>query len=111
MKKTKVISVRLKSLVSISEKCLRATSFDGQSCLVPKSVVFGQDYSVQKSDAFWIAEWFILKPDTSIQAGKKTGWYNPETGRVSEPIKFIVEKHKPELIPAVEAKIVSELNR
>lgn len=111
MKKTKVLSVRLQSLTSISEKCYKAKSFDGSECLVPKSVVFGMDYEVQKSDAYWIAEWFMMKPETTLQYGSKQGWYNPNTGRVEPPIQFIVEKHKPEVLTAVEPKLVEALNR
>jgi hypothetical protein len=111
MKKTKVLSVRLKSLESISEKCYKATSFDGSTSMVPKSVVFGIDYSVQKSDAYWIAHWFMMKENVKLQCGSKEGWYNPINGNVEPPINWIVEKHKPEMLTAVEPKQVAELNR
>ena len=52
--KTKCYSVRLESLVSISARAYKATAFDGSTAIIPKSQVFGQDYDVQKSDAYWI---------------------------------------------------------
>lgn len=57
--KTKCYSVRLQSLFSISDKAYKATAFDGSSDVLPASQVFGQDYDVQKSDAYWIAAWIM----------------------------------------------------
>jgi hypothetical protein len=52
-------SVRLQSLTDISEKAVRATAFDGSEAIIPKSQVYGQDYEVTKSEAYWIAEWIL----------------------------------------------------
>lgn len=41
--KTKCYSVRLASLVSISDKAYKATAFDGSTAIIPKSQEFGQD--------------------------------------------------------------------
>jgi hypothetical protein len=59
--KTKVVSVRLKSLILISDKAYKATAFDGSTAVIPISQVFGEDYDVQKSEAYWISEWIIEK--------------------------------------------------
>lgn len=65
----KCYSVRLSSLISISDKCYLATSFDGSTDLIPKSQVYGQDYDVIKSEAYWISEWILEKK--SIQWSRK----------------------------------------
>ena len=57
--KTKCYSVRLQSLVSMSDKAYKATSFDGSEAILPKSQVFGVDYDVQKSEAYWISSWIL----------------------------------------------------
>ena len=61
MSKVLCCSVRLQTLVRISDKCFRATSFDGRQDLIPASQIFGQDYDVSKSDAYWISEWILEK--------------------------------------------------
>lgn len=110
LRKTKVISVRLKSLTDFSPKCYKATAWDGSSDLIPKSQVFGQDYEVQKSEAYWIAEW-ILKDRKLQHTTKKTGWYNPSTSRVEPEFDFTVEKHIPEPKQAITPKPDADLIR
>ena len=83
MKKTLCLSVRLASLVSISEKAYKARSFDGSEDILPKSCVFGQDYDVQKSDAYWIAAWILEKKNIQW-SNKKSAWYG---GRGDNNIK------------------------
>lgn len=112
MAKTKVYSVRLQSLTSISPKCYKAKAFDGSEALVPKSVVFGQDYEVQKSDAYWIAAWFLEKDDVQLQcSSKKEGWFNPEKEIVEAPYSLIIEKHTPTPIAPVENNFIEELKK
>jgi hypothetical protein len=93
--KTKVCSVRLQSLVSISDKAYKATSFDGSCDILPKSQVFGIDYDVQKSDAYWIAAWILEKKDLQY-SGKKIAWYNHITGNIEPNYEIIIEHHIPE---------------
>jgi hypothetical protein len=95
MKKTKCYSVRLQSLVSISDKAYKATAFDGSEAIIPKSQVFAQDYDVQKSDAYWISAWIMDQKDIQ-HSTKKVGWWNPEKGRI-EP-NIVVEHHKPKKV-------------
>lgn len=95
MKPTKCYSVRLASLTSISEKAYKAVGFDGSECILPKSQVFGTDYEVQKSDAYWIAAWILEQKDIQYSS-KKEGWYYPDSGNISRGIKVDVEHHIPE---------------
>ena len=75
--KIKCYSVRLESLVSISDRACKATAFDGSTAIVPKSMVFGQDYEVQKSEAIWIAAFILEKEDCKLQySDKKVKWFN-----------------------------------
>lgn len=92
MKKTKCYSVRLLSLVSVSDKAYKANAFDGSECIIPKSQVFCQDYEVQKSDAYWISSWLMEQKDIQYST-KKVGWWNPKTHRIEPNIQ--VEHHKP----------------
>lgn len=103
MPKTKCYSVRLQSLRSISEKAYLAKAFDGSEAILPKSQVFGSDYEVQKSDAYWIASW-ILEQKELQYSDKKIGWYNPDTGNIEpnfDSENFIIEKHIPKRLEPV----------
>jgi len=106
--KTKCYSVRLQSLVSISDKAYKATAFDGSSAILPKSQVFGRDYEVMKSDAYWIASWILEKKELQYSSSK-VQWYNQETNRM-EP-NIIIEKHVPEKIEPIESKPDADLIR
>jgi len=90
--KTKVISVRLQSLVRISDKAYKAIGFDGSTDIIPASQVFGQDDDVQKCEAYWISEWILEKKEIQY-SNKKIAWFNTDTG-CFEP-HVIVEHHKP----------------
>lgn len=106
--KTKCYSVRLESLESISEKAYKATAFDGSSAILPKSQVFGEDYEVVKSEAYWISEW-ILQQKSLQYSKKKSAWFDAET-RKRLP-DYIVEQHKPEKRDAVPDNSIDELKR
>lgn len=101
-------SVRLSSLTAISEKCYLATAFDGSEALIPKRQVFGQDYSVQKSEAYWISEW-ILKQKSLQYSGKKQATFDTVTRK--EVPTWIVEKHEPTKIEPLENNTIKELKR
>ena len=112
MKKIKVVSVRLKTLTEISPKCYKATDWQGNSTLIPKSQVFGQDYDVQKSDAYWISEWFARKEDFDLMISlKKQAWYNPKSGNIEPNYEIIIEHHVPEKIDPVENNTIKELKK
>jgi hypothetical protein len=76
-KKIKCYSVRLESLTDFSEKSYKAVAFDGSTAFIPKSMVLGEDYEVQKSDAYWIAAFILEKDDCKLQySSKKVKWFN-----------------------------------
>lgn len=90
----KCYSVRLASLVSISPLCYKATAFDGSEALIPKSQFFGQDYDVQKSDAYWISSWILEQKDLQYSC-KKWTMFNKD-GKNIGAIEF--QHHKPKKI-------------
>lgn len=110
MKKIKVYSVRLQNLTTISDKCYKATAFDGSEALIPKSQVFGRDYDVQKSDAYWISAW-ILEQKNIQYSQKKEGWYNPSTMNVEAPYYLEVAHHKPEQVAPIKNNSIPELKK
>lgn len=99
MKKTKCYSVRIKNLTQISNKCWKAEDWQGNEFLIPDSQYFGRDYSVSKSDAYWIACWIIDKEDCNLMVStKKIGWYDPKKGKVFPHIEIEVIKTIPKKI-------------
>jgi hypothetical protein len=105
--KTKCYSVRLEGLVSISDKAYRATAFDGSTAIIPKSQVFGQDYAVLKSEAYWISAW-ILEQKEIQYSDKKVAWFN-ELGEMLP--NYTIEKHKPERIEKLDNNEIEELKK
>lgn len=93
--KTKCYSVRLQSLSRISAKACKATSFDGSEDIIPASQVFGQDYDVTKSDAYWISAWILSKKNIQYSA-KKEAWFDSDTRRMLPT--YHIEKHVPKRI-------------
>lgn len=103
--KTKCYSVRLKSLIRISDKAYKAESFDGSTDIIPASQVFGIDFDVKKSDAFWISAWILEKKN--IQYSDKKVAYFDENGKMMP--SYEVRHHTPELIKPVESNYISSL--
>ncbi|HAN78648.1 MAG TPA: hypothetical protein DCQ31_13240 [Bacteroidales bacterium] len=106
--KTLCYSVRLASLTEISVRCYKARAFDGSEALIPKSQVFGEDWDVQKSNAYWISAWILERKNLQF-SDKKKAWFNPETADM-EP-HYVVEKHQPEIIQATEINADESLKR
>ena len=102
----KCYSVRLESLVRISEKAFRATAYDGSSDIIPASQVFGQDYEVQKSEAYWISAW-ILEKKSLQYSRKKSATFDKDTRRRIPEI--IIEKHYPDHVQPVEDNSIPDL--
>lgn len=95
MSKIKCYSVRLNSLTEISVKAYKAKAFDGSSAIIPKSMVFGNDYEVLNSDAYWIAAFILEKDDCELQySTKKEAWFDRDTGNMLPT--YTIEKHVPE---------------
>ena len=107
MKRTKCISVRLSSLVSISDKAYKATAYDGSSCVLPKSQVFGKDYEVMKSDAYWISEW-ILHQKNIQYSSKKVAFFDEKRNKLPN---YEVEHHFAEKVAPKAENIIEELKR
>lgn len=99
--KTKCYSVRLESLVSISDKAYKATAFDGSTAIIPKSQYFGIDYSVQKSDAYWISAWILEKKDLQYSS-RKEAWFNENGEKLPT---FKIEKHVPDPVEPLESNV------
>ena len=105
--RTLCYSVRLESLVRISDKAFKATSFDGSSDIIPASQVFGRDYEVTKSEAYWISSWILEKK--SIQySGKKQAWFDENGHQLPT---YTIERHQPEKREAKENNEIKSLKR
>jgi len=105
--KTKCYSVRLESLVSISDLAYKARAFDGSEAIIPKSQVFGTDYDVQKSEAYWITAWILEKKDIQYST-KKEAWFD-ENGNMQP--SYHVEHHKPERKQVINIEPIKELSK
>jgi hypothetical protein len=101
-------SVRLQSLVSISDKAYKATGFDGSEAILPKSQVFGVDHEVHKSDAYWISAWILEQKDLQFST-KKEAWFDKDTGQMLPSIK--VEHHKPAKKESLITNEIKELQK
>lgn len=106
--RVKCYSVRLESLVSISDKAYKATCFDGSSDIIPKSQVFGRDWDVMKSEAWWISAWILVKKNLQYSC-KKMAEFDSETAMMLPTIT--VENHRPEKMEAVSENVVNELRK
>lgn len=105
--RTLCYSVRLESLTRISDKAYKAVAFDGSSDVIPASQVFGQDWDVQKSDAYWISAWILSKK--SIQySSKKQAWFD-ENGKMLPT--YTIERHTPDKVEAKESNEIDDLKR
>lgn len=105
--KTLCYSVRVQSIVSISDKAVKITSFDGSCDILPKSQIFGADYDVGKSEAYWISAW-ILKQKKIQYSSKKSAFFD-ERGNRLPSISII--KHHPEKIEEVSDNSIEELRK
>ena len=105
--KTLCYSVRLESLVRISDRAFKATAFDGSSDIIPASQVFGVDMEVTKSDAYWISAW-ILEKKSLQYSRKKSAWFDENGNQLPT---YTVEKHIPEKKTSVKSNIINELKK
>ena len=106
--KVKCYSVRLKSMLSISEKAYLAVAFNGSKEVIPKSQCFGIDYDVQKSDAYWISAWILDKKDLQYSK-KKSAWFDKDTNKMCADI--VVKKNTRKKIVPKKSNIIKELRR
>lgn len=105
--KTKCYSVRLESLVRISDKAYKATAYDGSTDIIPASQVYGYDAEVQKSDAYWISAWILEKKNLQYSM-KKEAWFDDEGHQLPT---YSIHHHQPEHIKAKNNNIINELKK
>lgn len=104
--RTKCYSVRVESVRKISDKAYIVRSFDGSEDIIPASQVFGQDYEVQKCDAYWISAWILEKK--SIQYSRnKEALFDEDGNRLPD---YTIERHKPEKVDAKSNNIIKSLH-
>lgn len=90
--KVKCYSVRLESLIEISDKCYKACAFNGTEALIPKSQVYGEDWNVEKCEAYWISAW-ILEQKELQYSEKKWAWFDKDSRGMLPKTTHIT--HKP----------------
>jgi hypothetical protein len=105
--RTLCYSVRLESLVRISDKAFKATAFDGSSDIIPASQVFGRDYDVTKSDSYWISAWILEKKSIQYSC-KKQAWFDEKGHQLPT---YTIERHQPEKREAKENNEIKSLKR
>ena len=106
MSKTLCYSVRVESLYSISDKAYKVRSFDGSEDILPKSAVYGQDFEVAKSDAYWIAAWILPKKNIQWSA-KKEAWFDDAGNKLPT---YTVNRHTPEHKEALQDNEIQDLH-
>lgn len=106
--KTKAFSVRLQSLVRISDKAFRATDFNGNSDIIPASQIIDRDWEVRKSEAYWITAW-ILEKKSIMYSTKKTAIFDTFKKELKRNYDYEISFHKPIYIEPVEQNIIDNL--
>lgn len=105
--KTLCYSVRLESLVRISDKAFRATCFDGTSDILPASQIKGQDFEVRKCNAYWISAWVLEKKNLQYSS-KKKAWFDEHGNKLPS---YTIEHHTPEIVKPTDNNEINELKR
>lgn len=105
--KTLCYSVRVESFIKISDKAYKAYGFDGSEAIIPASQVFGQDYEVIKSEAWWISAWILQKKDLQYST-KKSAWFDEQRHKLPS---YEVKHHTPSKVDAVDNNIVESLKK
>lgn len=105
--KTKCYSVRLKSLIPISDKAYKAEYFDGSTDIIPSSQIFGKDFDVKKSDAYWISAWILEKKNIQY-SDKKEAYFNEKKVMIPD---FQVYRHIPEHKEPLKDNSIESLKR
>ena len=74
----KCYSVRVANISQISSKAYKVVSYNGAEDIVPTSCIYGRDWDVLKSEAYWIASW-ILEQKQIQYSCKKVAWFDKTT--------------------------------
>lgn len=104
--KTLCYLVKLSSLYQISPKAYLARCFDGSEAVIPKSQVFGKDFS-SKTDAYWISAWILSK--TRLQYSDKRKAMFDDEGKMYPYVE--VKKYTPQKVNPVASNEQAELKR
>lgn len=108
MGKVKCYSVRLQALYPVSPRAMKAIAYDGTTAIIPKSQVYGQDYDVLKSDAYWISAW-ILEQKELQYSSHKVAWFDSDTGKMLPT--YTIYNHTPEQKKPLENNNIDTLKK
>lgn len=95
-------------MIPITEKCYKATAFDGSESLIPVSQVFGLESldENKESESWWISSWILSK--TPLQHSQKEAWFDCKTRKMLPCYK--IKHHIPkEIKPQKSINISPEL--
>jgi len=106
MKLTKANKVRLLSWIQISPKAYKATDFQGNTDIIPKSQVVKEVLDGKEGSTVWIASWILEKKN--IQYSNKTALFD-KFGNERKPQK--IEVHEPKKIEPKENQEIEDLKR
>lgn len=101
--RVKCYHVKLESLVSISDKCYKARSWDGREDLIPKSQVIDYD-----CNGYWISAW-ILERKNIQYSSKKEAEFMQKGNYWQRLPKIEIIKHVPKKIENYDVQVVEEL--
>ena len=90
--KSKCYLVALKELVSISEKCYKATDFNGNTDLIPKSQVYGYHTSMKSTESVYISAWILAQK--KLTYSMKEYWFDSDTDKIELSIQEKNKKRK-----------------
>jgi hypothetical protein len=103
--RNKCYLVKLKELVSISEKAYKAIAYDGSEAILPKSQVIKP---ADEEDSWWITCWIM--DQKNLQHSKKNmAWIDTKTMQV-QPVVTVVT-HVPKSINPIDNDPDSDLIR
>lgn len=104
--RTLCYSVRLESMIRISEKAYKAVAFNGSEAIIPACFVYGEDYDVYKCEAWWISKWILERKELQY-SGKKSAWFDVDTREKLPEVTY----HKAKPHAPVESNKIEELKR
>lgn len=107
MMKTLCYSVRLESLVKISDKAFLASAFDGSKSVIPASCIFGKDNEVEKCLAVWVSAWILEKKELQYSS-KKQAWFDVRRRMLPS---YHIERHVPQRVEPVNDNTINDLRR
>lgn len=104
----KAYSVRLKEFTPVKGG-FRAVAFDGSSAWIPEWAYCGPDFSVSRSEAYWIAAKVLETRQLQYSIKKSADFY--KKGSMWQMVEYKVEKFVPERITPQQTKPDEDLVR